>query len=161
MARLLTQSEAQIVRDLPFCYLCGKSFADGDETNYDHVPPAAVFDKTDHDFPIKLKVHEHSCHAPLNLDDEIIGQLISLKHGRYPSEAVDKLKIESYRRTDNDALMHSFTQQDLKPIIRRWIKGFHAALYKAPLPAETKFAIQTPRGAGRQVHEIGDEAITK
>ena len=37
--------------------------------------------------------HKIECHAPLNLDDEIFGQLVALLHGKVPSESNDKLNI--------------------------------------------------------------------
>ena len=44
--------------------------------------------------------------------------------------------------------MASFTQRNIEFLLRRWIKGFHAALYREPLFADTKFAIQTPFPSG-------------
>jgi len=141
---LTTQRGAREVRNLPFCYICGNRFEVTDSTNYDHVSPESIFDIPDRNFPLKLSVHEEKCHSPMNLDDEVLGQLVALIHGKQPSERNDKLKIDIYQRTDTGVPMASFTQRNIELLLRRWIKGFHAALYCEPLVADTKFAIQTP-----------------
>ena len=56
MTTLTTQKDAQAVRDLPFCYICGSQFDAGDAIDYDHVPPKVIFDPPDRNFPIKLPV---------------------------------------------------------------------------------------------------------
>ncbi|NJN70714.1 MAG: hypothetical protein HC801_10845 [Nitrospira sp.] len=94
MPNVVSQEDSRKVRDLPFCYLCGKPFNSDDETDYDHVPPQSIFSTTDRNFPIKLKTHKVECHAPLNLDDEIVGQFIALLHGKMPSNSNNRLKIE-------------------------------------------------------------------
>lgn len=148
MVSLATQREAREVRDLPFCYICGNIFEEGDSINYDHVPPESIFDKPDRNFPLKLAIHEIQCHRPMNLDDEILGQLVALIHGKQPSEKNDKLKIDIYQRSDTKKVMASFSQRNLEFLLRRWLSGFHTALYREPLDANTRFAIQTPFPSG-------------
>ena len=148
MISLATQKDARAVRDLPFCYICGNRIDASDSINYDHVPPESIFDKPDRNFPLKLAIHEERCHSPMNLDDEVLGQLIALIHGKQPSERNDKLKIDIYQRTDTESPMASFSQRNIEFLLERWIKGFHAALYREPLAADTKFAIQTPFPSG-------------
>ena len=145
---LTTQRDARAVRDLPFCYICGNSIDASDSINYDHVPPESIFDKIDRNFPLKLAIHEKQCHSPMNLDDEVLGQLIALIHGKQPSEKNDKLKIAIYQKSDTGSLMATFNQRNIEFLLRRWIKGFHAALYREPLATDTKFAIQTPFPSG-------------
>lgn len=148
MVSLTTQKETREVRDLPFCYICGNNFEDGISTNHDHVPPESIFDKSDRDFPLKLAIHEKQCHRPMNLDDEILGQLVALIHGKQPSENNDKLKIDIYRRSVTGRVMASFSQRNLEFLLRRWLSGFHAALYRVPMGSKTKFEIQTPFPSG-------------
>lgn len=148
MVSLTTQKEAREVRDLPFCYMCGNEFEDGVAINHDHVPPESIFDKSDRDFPLKLAIHEERCHREMNLDDEVMGQLVALIHGKQPSEKNDKLKIGIYRRINTGRIMASFNQRNIEFLLRRWLSGFHAALYHEPLDGNTKFAIQTPFPSG-------------
>lgn len=144
MLTILSQTDSRKVRDLPFCYLCGVSFKDGDETNHDHVPPESIFAKDDRNFPIKLKTHKIECHAPLNLDDEIFGQLVALLHGKVPSESNDKLNIAIAAHPDTGKTTGVFQERNVEYLIRRWIQGFHAALYRTYLPTTAKWAIQGP-----------------
>lgn len=148
MATLTTQNDARKVRDLPFCYICGRQFEAGDATDRDHVPPEAIFDKPDRNFPLKLAVHKDTCHGPMNLDDEVMGQLISLIHGKQPLDRNDKPKFKWYNRSDFGAHLASFSQSNIEFLIQRWLKGFHAALYRSPLPKETMFSIQSPFPSG-------------
>ncbi len=148
MVSLTTQKEAREVRNLPFCYLCGNAFEDGVSINHDHVPPESIFDRADRNFPLKLVIHEEQCHRPMNLDDEVLGQLVALIHGKQPSEKNDKLKIDIYQRLDSGSIMAAFIQRNLELLLRRWLSGFHAALYREPLDSNTRFAIQTPFPSG-------------
>jgi hypothetical protein len=148
MVSLTTQKEMREVRDLSFCYICGKYFEKGDSINHDHVPPESIFDKIDRNFPLKLATHKEVCHDTMNLDDEIMGQLVALIHSKQPSEENDKLKIKTYRRKDTEGIMGSFNQRNIEYLLRRWVKGYHAALYHEPLDTNTKFAIQTPFPSG-------------
>ena len=148
MVSLTTQKEAREVRDFPFCYICGNCFEEGNSINHDHVPPESIFDKPDRNFPLKLAIHEDQCHSPMNLDDEIFGQLVALIHGKQPSEKNDRLKIDIYQRADTGRAMASFSQRNLEFLLRRWLSGFHAALYHEPLDTNTRFAIQTPFPSG-------------
>jgi hypothetical protein len=148
MIELSQQKDFRKVRDLPFCYLCGKTFYKLDATNHDHVPPKSVFKITDRNIPLKLKVHKEGCHSPINLDDEVLGQLICLFHGKQPDEQNDKLKIDIYQKIGSGELLASFTQRNIEFLLKRWLKGFHAALYRTPIPEGTKFAIQSPFPSG-------------
>ena len=143
MVSLTTQKQLRNVRDLHFCYLCGVSFNAGDEANYDHVPPEKIFVEQDRNFPLKLKTHQNPCHSNLNLDDEIIGQLISLIHGKQPSKRNDKIKIK-VGLTDTGKNLAVYEGRNLEELIKRWLRGFHVALYRSVLPVGTYYAIQTP-----------------
>lgn len=144
MPKIVSQEDCRKVRDLPFCYLCGKPFDGSGETNDDHVPPQSIFAPADRNFPIKLKAHKVKCHAPLNLDDEIIGQLIALRHGKKPSESNNRMKITIDENLEIGRSMGLFRERNIEFLLRRWIQGFHAALYKSYLPATVRWAIQGP-----------------
>ena len=146
MASITNQKDARKVRDLNFCYLCGETFNPEDKTNYDHTPPETIFLEQDRNFPIKLKTHQ-SCHELLNLDDEVMGQLIRLLHGMQPNQRDDKLKIKEYSTKANKTIA-VFEGKNLEELIKRWLKGFHAALNSMALPSGSMFAIQTPFPSG-------------
>lgn len=147
MVALTTQSAVRKVRNLPFCYICGLAFNQGDVTDYDHVPPETAFLAADRNYPIKLKTHKHACHEPINLDDEVMGQLIRLIDGQQSSGRDDKLKIKGYS-TETGKTIAVFDGKNLEELIKRWLKGFHAALYRTALPKGSMFAIQTPFPSG-------------
>jgi hypothetical protein len=151
LVSITKQKDARKVRDLHFCYLCGVNFKDGDEANYDHVPPEKIFVAQDRNFPLKLKTHKDPCHSQLNLDDEVIAQLISLIHRKQPSARDDRLKIKAYQEVGTDNVLAAFDQKNIDFLIWRWLKAFHAALYQNPIPEETRktYAMQTPFPSGR------------
>ncbi|MFZ0847119.1 MAG: hypothetical protein WAM62_15140, partial [Pseudolabrys sp.] len=75
MISLTTQKDFRAVQTLPFCYLCGNDFVEGDEINRDHVPAQSAIAKRDRD-PLVLPTHVR-CNGAHQLDDEKIGQLIA------------------------------------------------------------------------------------
>jgi hypothetical protein len=144
MSYVTSQSDCRKIRDLPFCYLCGEPFSEADVTDHDHVPPESVFAKEDRNFPIKLRTHKDRCHAPLSQDDAVLGQLVALIHGKAPSASADKLNITILEDPDSGATTGLFRERNIEYLLRRWIQGFHAALYQSYLPKAAKFAIQSP-----------------
>ena len=141
MIALSLQNDFREIRDLPFCYLGGKQFHQWDATNHDHVPPKSIFKIADRNIPLKLKVHKEGCHSPIYLDDEVLGQLISLFHGKQLDEQNDKLKIDFFQKEDSGRLLAAFTTHNnmhlLAHWLQRWLKGFHAALFRSPIPEGT------------------------
>jgi hypothetical protein len=144
MVSLLTQRDFRAVQNLPFCYLCGKKFADGDNINSDHVPPENIFEKKDR-MPLKLLTHYNCNHAYRDIDEKI-GQVIALRRGQVPALRNRKLKITYNLSTGQSAL----TNLDIEDAVWRWIRGFHAALYHHPFPPDDPAkgyrsgALQTP-----------------
>lgn len=131
-----------------------------DDIDQDHVPPQAVFDLSDHNFPLKLAAHKAQCHSPVNLDDEVLGQLVSLIHGKRAPARNDKLKIELYQNANSGTPLALFNQRDIGFLIRRWLKGFHAALYRNPLPDGTEFVVQSPFPSGTIHHgQLKEDSI--
>ena len=160
MPNIHSQADCRKVRDLLFCYLCGIEFQDGDEANHDHVPPTSIFAKEDRNFPIKLKTHKAGCHSPLNLDDEIIGQLVGLIHGRVPAGPNDRLNIAIAEDPDTGKTTGVFQERNVEYLLRRWVQGFHAALYKSHLSPNAKWAIQGPFPFGKVTdHRLVAEPI--
>jgi hypothetical protein len=137
-----TQRAAREVRDLPFCYLCCEPLDGGGTINDDHVPPHALFLSADRDFPLILPTHE-KCNHEQSKDDQIIGQLVGMLHGKKPDEKHSKLRV-SVGRFNTGALGLAVTGLDLRGIIRRWVRGFHAALYRECLPEATGRFVTTP-----------------
>lgn len=130
------------IRNLPFCYLCGKPFCLEETTNADHVPPTGLFAVADRDFPLILPTHR-SCNASRSPEDQVVGQLVGMIHGRAHDPQHLKLKLLVGRRQDG-SLAAAATGIQLRNIIRRWVRGFHAALYREPLPETAKFTTCPP-----------------
>ena len=96
MLSLIVHKDFQSARRLPFCYLCGRDFVDGDLVDGDHVPPKAVFNPRDRTPTLKLKTHK-KCNAALSIDDKKIAQLIALHRFDGPKSVRDQaLQFASY-----------------------------------------------------------------
>lgn len=143
MPSLTTPAQLRGVLRLPFCYLCGKPFVQGDEKSKDHVPPKACFAMGDRNVPLQLPTHR-VCNGIHNLLDEKIGQVVSLKHGRVPPVRNRKLEFQFFPPLGKKDVAGAVTNVDIKGAIRRWIRGFHAALYQQPILEGTNYAIETP-----------------
>src|ERR1700730_18569644 len=139
MVRLRCSKDFQGVRGLPFCYLCGRDFVLGDETDHDHVPAKSAFSPRDRTPPLKLKTHRE-CHKKFNIADTKTGQLIALRRGETPKSAKNRaLKLVRYRHPDMVALENL----DVDAAVWRWVFGFPAALYHRPLDLQ-RGDMQTP-----------------
>jgi hypothetical protein len=125
--QLTNQKSLRGVRDLPFCYLCGKQFEEGDAVDHDHVPPKSMFARADRQ-PLKLKTHK-ACNERNSLNDEKVGQMISGFRGDYPRKEKDRKLVVEHLGVGYGAV----TNLDVDAVLWRWIKGFHAALYGEPL----------------------------
>ena len=140
MARSLTTQ--QTLRDaarLRFCYLCGKAFAASDQTNSDHVPPTKLFAKADRTPPLILPTHS-ACNRSRSVEDQAIGQIVGVLHGRQVNRQHNKLRVMAGRSSDG-AVQVLAMRFDIKGAIRRWIRGFHAALYNEYLPDLSEGAV--------------------
>ena len=114
----------------------------GLERNKDHIPPSGLFAHADRGQPLILPTHR-LCNGSRSQEDQTIGQLIGVLHGRRVNRKHNKLKIKMGRFIDGSrgAALEGF---DLKEAIRRWVRGFHAALYGKYLPPDCSFATYTP-----------------
>ena len=143
MPSLTSHKHFQDALRLPFCYLCGRQLIDDEDVDRDHLPPKSCFSARDRSIPLKLPTHR-SCNGGHNLIDEQIGQLVSLKHGRVPPARNQKLAIGFWKLGEEKRTSAAITNLDIKGAIWRWIRGFHAALYREPISEEVRHAIQTP-----------------
>jgi hypothetical protein len=144
MPHLRTQKDFKLVRNLPFCYLCGRDFVPTDTVNWDHVPPKSAFSARDREPPLKLKTHQATCHDKLSDHDKKVGQLISLRRGEGPKSQRDQA-LQFFQQGD----MVGLNNPNIELAVWRWIKAFHAALYQQPLTATRPLSVQTPFPRGR------------
>jgi hypothetical protein len=142
MNELKTQKDFQTAfRSLSFCYLCGKPFQSKKDKTRDHVPPSSVFQDTDKSPALILPAHQ-KCNGEQSIGDQEIGQLIGLLHGNPIYLAKSRLKIGTADYPDKTQT--GVVPINMKHILFRWIRGFHAAIYNEFLPADTKRAIHLP-----------------
>lgn len=138
MVILQTQKDLRTVQRLPFCYLCGDHLLEDDVTDGDHVPAKATFNARDREPALKLQTHKR-CNANLSVDDKKLGQLIALRRRESPPSRRDQaLRFMSQRD------MVAVTNLNIDAAVWRWIRGFHAALYREPLSAGARHTIRTP-----------------
>jgi hypothetical protein len=115
--------------------------ADDPTRNRDHVPPNAIFAKQDRNHPLILPTHER-CNQMESQSDEVIGQIVSLCHGRAPRE--DRLRFKpNVVRVDNRAI-GCIRGVQLEKTVWRWVRGFHAALYGEYVPSDRGGHIMLP-----------------
>jgi hypothetical protein len=127
-----SQRSVRPLRRLQFCYLCGRSLEAGQAINDDHVPPSGIFAIADRDFPLILPTHK-DCNWTRSQEDQVVSQLVGVLHGRVHGPRHNKLEFSvDVSRPDSQRVLVAGFQ--LKPIIRRWVRGFHAALYREFLP---------------------------
>ncbi len=144
MIRIASNSEMRQVQKLPFCYVCGADFPTSNQISRDHVPPKGIFSAKDRLDLLWLPAHT-LCNNACSVEDEKIGKLLGIQHRKYltPQDA-RLLKMGTFRDRKSGAGMLAFAGIDMKGIIARWLRGFHAALYKEFLPIETPNAIHPP-----------------
>ena len=124
---LRTQQAVRALQRLPFCYICGQPFQNGDVKTRDHVPPSALFLVPDRNFPLILPTH-YNCNHDRHLEDQTIGQLVGILHEQAPDPEHLRLRLIAGIAADG-RLFVAAGGFDLRAIIRRWVLGFHAALY--------------------------------
>lgn len=139
---LISEKDLKRLKGFLFCYLCGQALMSGLERNKDHIPPSGLFAHADRGQPLILPTHR-LCNGSRSQEDQTIGQLIGVLHGRRVNRKHNKLKIKVGRFMDGSrgAALEGF---DLKEAIRRWVRGFHAALYGEYLSPDCSFATYTP-----------------
>ncbi len=144
---LSTHKTLQAVRrNLSLCYLCGESLSNGQQTNRDHVPPSGLFAVADREPPLILPTH-YRCNRERSGEDQVIGQLVGVLHGRPVNDVHNKLRV-TFTQFETDKSVAMLSDIDLRHIIRRWIQDFHAALYGEFLPSDATFATYLPMPEG-------------
>jgi hypothetical protein len=141
---LQVHKDFQAVQRLPFCYLCGREFVDGDEVDGDHVPPKCAFRVRDREQVLKLKTHK-ACNSAFKVDDEKVGQLIALRRWEGPKSAQHRV----LRFAHHPGIGTALENLNVAAAVWRWVRGFHAALYRKPLIGAS-VAIQTPFPRGER-----------
>jgi hypothetical protein len=147
MPTLLTQASVRPAQKLGFCYLCGQAINTRKENHPDHIPPEAIFAEEDHNFPLKVAAH-NTCNNPQSKNDEIIGQLIAVIHGKEFAPENIRVRRQKFIVQKDDEPLLAFIGTDLKGQIWRWVRGFHAALYGEYLPLHTNKIVHPPFPSG-------------
>jgi hypothetical protein len=142
MVSITTHVECRAVHKLSFCYLCGKSFLIGEERNRDHLPPKTAFTVHDREVGPVLWLPTHpDCNAAEGTTDQKLGQFIGLRRHQIPASHRDhQLKFEFFPQRALGAI----TNLDIDQAVWRWVRGFHAALYREHLPLTRVRALTTP-----------------
>jgi len=149
MIEIKTEKNLRSVQRLSFCYLCGKEFRQGDKVTRDHIIPKAVFLTQDRTKPLILPTHE-KCNQEQSITDEITGQLISTLNKKYPARKNIRLKLSIQNESNVRHPVLVLEGIDLRGVIARWIKGFHATLYHEYLPHNTKHWFEPPVSVGQR-----------
>ncbi len=156
---LRTQQEFRPIQRRSFCYLCAREFVRGDNKNRDHVPPSRLFAPEDRDPALILPSHRN-CNSNRSAEDEVIGQLVGVLHGR---AMVEHGRLPDVRRTTfpDGSPGIGVVGLALKPIIFRWVTGFHAALYNAgQCQVLDPVSRHSSRAFWRLISQISSEAAT-
>lgn len=133
MPSITNRNELRKARSLDFCYLCGREFEGSEEKTRDHVPPKKLFHKSDRDPPLILPAHE-SCNKERSIEDEVLGQLVSVIHGTYPRPERVRLNIDVFTQGHGSSPMAGLRDFPLRRMVFRCARGFHAALYREHVP---------------------------
>lgn len=142
MVTISTHQDCRKVQKLPFCYLCGKEFLVGVKPTRDHLPPETIFAIADRKIGPVLWLPAHrTCNEAEGNTDQKLGQLIGLRRFEVPASRRDRqLKFKVFPRQALGAIINVNIEQ----AIWRWVRGFHAALYREHLPNVPMRALTTP-----------------
>ena len=124
----MTQDEMRANLSLRFCCVCGKPFAKNEKPTRQHVPPRSVFAVEDQDPLLVLRAHD-SGNQKQSVDDEVIGQLVSVLHDRYPAEERLRIAMDLFSVDGSVLPMVGVKDLPLTRIIFGWVRCFHATLY--------------------------------
>jgi len=128
MIELRTQKDLRTVQNLAFCCICGEPFRQRGERTRHHLPPKAIFAEVDRNPPLILPAHG-ACNRDQSPLDTVIAQLVAVRHGKYPARKNLKLEVATVPLRGGQ-LKAGVTNLPLRPIIFRWVRCFHAALYR-------------------------------
>lgn len=133
---------------MPFCYICAQDFESGAQITRDHVPPSILFAKSDRNVPLVLPTHQ-VCNHSQSADDEVIDHLVRMLRGESVAQYARRPDLFGGTFPDGSTGVGS-KGLDLKKIIWRWVRGFHAALYRSPV-RRCGFRVFPPFPEGRVV----------
>lgn len=145
MPVLLTPKDFQEAKKLDFCYLCGESFDESNPATRDHVFARRIFDLSDREPSFILPGHG-SCNNERSMQDETAKEFLGILRGKRPSRKTG-LKFNVMANAAG-GLALGVEGLPLRPLVTRWLRAFHAALYREPLPNDTQNAIHLPLRAG-------------
>lgn len=132
---IATAKDRQVAKSkIKFCYLCGRLLS-ANETNRDHVPPQSAFAEPDRVDPLILRTHIE-CNQSWSVADESMGDLFSGLTGRELSHN-SRLRLVKIPNPVTGEEYSVITGIDLKQIVQRCIRAFHAILYSEYLPVNT------------------------
>ncbi len=150
MPRLTRDKHFRECRSLPFCYMCGEGFGPEKPGSRDHVPPRKVFAEADRKKGPVLTLRAHkNCNSEQSAHDEILGQLVGVLHRKYPKKHL-RLNLSVVKTPLPGPPLVILRGIDLKRAVWRWIKGFHAALYREYLPSGVKANVHLPMPTGTE-----------
>lgn len=110
----------------------------------DHVVPENIFLLPDRREVFILDAHDH-CNRAKSRWDEPIGQLFKLLHGTLPAEQrKHKLELIRFIDTSTGEDFGGVGGLELNRIVRGWLMGFHAQLYREYLPPNQPWAYSPP-----------------
>lgn len=137
MVSLSTLQDFRQVQTLPFCYVCGREFVPGDSTDRDHVPARKVFHVRDREPAMWLPTHK-KCNGEHSGVDQRMTQLIGVRWGKALTARDRQLDVKVFGPA-TAAVMNL----NIDYVVMRWVRAFHAALYREPLQG-FKHALVTP-----------------
>lgn len=146
---LTAQAEFRAVQKRTFCYLCANVFEAGEARNRDHVPPSTLFATPDRQPALILPTHP-GCNHNRSAEDEVVGQVVGVLHGRPVAEQGRRPRFVAGSFPDGTRGVGS--NLAMKPIIFRWVCGFHAALYNEPM-GPSGYMVSLPLPEGRMTDE--------
>jgi len=147
LLELRTQQHLRPLQDLPFCYLCGKDL--DQSMTRDHVIASSLIRSDDRSPPLILPAHG-SCNGEWSAPDGQMAELIGHLHGRDPHPVRSQLEYVLAQEPRSGGEVGGVTGINLERLIIRWVRGFHAALYRRYLPGPelTQFFVSPPFPAG-------------
>ncbi len=138
MPSILTQQDLRAAWRRDFCYICGEVLSTDQKPSRDHVPPTSLFAPEDRDPPLILPTH-HDCNMERTRQDELIGQIVSLLHGRIPRPEIMNLPLFAIDRGPGRTPRGGLHDFPFISIVFRWVRAFHAALNGEFLPDQGGF----------------------
>lgn len=155
--QIVTQNQLRAIQSLPFCYLCGQPLLTDppQPTNMDHVPPKRLFRVVDRTPPLQLPTHE-ACNNGHSENDAVAAQLMDVLHGQAPRQQRFQAGVGQFRDGSQGLAVRGF---DMRAMVRRWVRGFHAALYEEFVP-DGPFTTITPLPEGDRRDDGGVVFVT-